>query len=502
MSLPAVAETSPPGDRLTSGRHHTSVRRAALVCAMVACINAVVWSFITPPFQVPDEPSHFAFVKQLAETGQLPVSVSAEFSAEELAAMSGLNYYGIARQPQNHTISSPAEQRALEKGIAQAARSSPPGSPAAGVATAQPPLFYALQTIPYRLAPGSLLDRLALMRMLSALMGGLTALFVFLFVREALPGVPWAWTVGGLASALTPLAGFMSGSVNPDAMLFTTSAALFYALARAFRRGLTKTSAAAIGAAAAIGFMTKLNFLGLAPGAFLGLIVLSMRAARISRSSAFGALAIALMIGASPLLVYGIIDLSSGDLGSRFLSENVAGRSGHGSTLGDISYIWQFYLPRLPGMTNDFPGIFTLRQIWFNGFIGQYGWIDTVFPGWVYTLALVPAGLILLLGGRALVGGRETLRRRSIELLVYTCMSAGVLVIVGAGSYTAFPEVDGSFQEARYLLPMLPLLGAIYALAARGAGRRWGPTLGMSIVLLALAHDVLSQLLVVARYYG
>jgi 4-amino-4-deoxy-L-arabinose transferase-like glycosyltransferase len=502
MSGVAVANAAGTSARPAAARSSKSVRRAALTCAVVACVNAVVWSFITPPFEVPDEPSHFAFVKQLAETGHLPTSSSANFSAEELAAMSALNYYGIARQPQNHTISTPAEQRALESAISAAARSAPPGSPSAGVATAQPPLFYALQSIPYQLAPGSLLDRLALMRMLSALMGGLTALFVFLFLREALPAVPWAWTVGGLGAALAPLAGFMAGSVNPDALLFTMSAALFYALARAFRRGLTLKSAAMIGAAAAIGFMTKINFLGLAPGALLGLIVLTVSAARVSRGSAYRALALALAIGCSPLIFYGIADLSSGDLSSHFFSENVAGRSGQGSILSAISYIWQFYLPRLPGMTNDFPGIFTLRQIWFDGFVGQFGWIDTVFPAWVYTFALVPAGALLLLCARTITQSRAVLRRRAPEALVYVCMSAGVLAMVGAASYTVFPEVDGAYQEARYLLPMLPLLGAIYALAARGGGRRWGPVIGMCIVVLALAHDIFSQLLVISRYYG
>ena len=62
-------------------------------------------------------------------------------------------------------------------------------SGAAGVATSEPPLYYALETVPYTLAGGgTVLDRLALMRLLSALMGGLTALFVYLFLREALPG--------------------------------------------------------------------------------------------------------------------------------------------------------------------------------------------------------------------------------------------------------------------------------------------------------------------------
>ena len=42
----------------------------------------------------------------------------------------------------------------------------------------------------------------------------------------------------------------------------------------------------------------------------------------------------------------------------------------------------------------------------------------------------------------------------------------------------------------------------LLALAARGAGRRWGPAAGASIVVLFLAHDIFSQLLVVSRFYG
>ena len=123
------------------------------------------------------------------------------------------------------------------------------------MATSEPPLYYALQTIPYYLgSAGTLLDQLELMRLLSALMAGLTALFTFLFVRESLPTAPWAWTVGGLGAALYPLLGFASGAVTPDAMLCAVSAAIFYCLARAFRRGLTRKLAIAIGALIASAF--------------------------------------------------------------------------------------------------------------------------------------------------------------------------------------------------------------------------------------------------------
>ena len=49
---------------------------------------------------------------------------------------------------------------------------------------------------------------------------------------------------------------------------------------------------------------------------------------------------------------------------------------------------------------------------------------------------------------------------------------------------------------------LLPLLGALLILAARGAGRRMGPAVGVLIVVAMLVDDVFSQLRVVAHYYG
>jgi hypothetical protein len=477
------------------------VPRAAWICALVACLNAVCWSIVTPPFQVPDEPAHFAYVKQLAETGHLPSSNLELTSGEEFSALVALRFYKVQFQPQNHTIATQAEQNQLQHDLVVASQNSAPGSPAAGVAKSQPPLYYALEAIPYTLAQsGSVLDRLQLMRLLSALMAGFTALFVFLFIREALPGVRWAWTVGGLAVALAPLLGFISGAVNPDAMLFAVSAATFYCLARAFRRGLSTGGAVAIGLLTAIGLMTKLNFIGLVPGIVIGVIVLSIRAARVHGRSAYRLPAIALAIAFSPVLPYAAINALSGHPTLGLLSTAIG--SLHGSVLAEVNYIWQLFLPRLPGTVNDFPGVFTTRQLWFDRYVGLYGWLDTTFPGWVYSVALIPAGAIALLCGRALFQARAALRTRASEIGVYAVIGIGLLVLVGASSYASFPGVDAEFAEARYMLPMLALLGAVLALAARGAGRRWGPVVGTLIVVLFLSHNIFSLLQVAARYYG
>jgi len=470
---------------------------AAWTCALIACLNAACWSIINPPFQVPDEPSHFAYVQTLAENGRLPTSSNIP-SEEEEVALRDLHHKEVKWHPENHPVATAAEQQRLAHDLARPLRRSGPGG--AGVAATEPPLYYALQTIPYELGSGgTLLDQLELMRLLSALMAGLTALFAYMFVREALPGAPWAWAVGGLGVALTPLLGFMSGTVNPDSMLFAVSAAVFYLLARAFRRGLTPRLAIAIGVVTTIGLLTKLNFVGLLPGVLVGLVVLARRAARTSGRTAYGSLALAIAIPATPVCLYIVINLFSNHPGLGIVSSAIHLTSGRGPLLDEISSIWQTYLPRLPGMANDFPGISTTVQMWFDRSVGFYGWNDTAFPVWVDHIALILAVLLAILGIRALIVVRATLRRRLSELAVYAVMSVGLMALIGADAYLEGP---GSYTEPRYLLPLLALLGAALVLSARGAGRRWGPAVGALIVVLFLAHDVFSQLQVIARYYG
>jgi 4-amino-4-deoxy-L-arabinose transferase-like glycosyltransferase len=478
------------------------VPRTAWLCAIVACLNAAAWSIITPPFQVIDEPSHVAYVKELVEKGRLP-SGTGSLSYEEEVALQDVHLKKVAERPQFHTISSRAQEQQLESDLHRAELYPTAGGDYGGVATPEPPLYYALEAIPYSIGKGgTLLDRVELMRLLSALMGGLTALFSFMFVRELLPRVRWAWTVGGMGVALVPLLGFMSGAVNPDAMLYAVAAALFYCVARGFRRGLSRRAALCLGAVIAVGFATKLNFVGLAPGGLLALVVLSVRASRTAGRAAYVSLAAALAVALLPPAVYVIGHLASGAPALGIVSHGLDFTHARGSLWAEASYIWQFYLPRLPGMHDDFGGVLTTRQLWFDGYVGLYGWLDTTFPGWVYSVALIPALPIAGLCIRSLTGRLPALRARAWELAVYCVLAIGLLVLIAADSYLAFPEVNAEYADARYLLPLLPLLGAVLALAARGAGRRWGPIAGALIISLFLAHDLFSQLQVVARYYG
>jgi 4-amino-4-deoxy-L-arabinose transferase-like glycosyltransferase len=350
------------------------------------------------------------------------------------------------------------------------------------------------------LGAGNVLVQLQLMRILGALFGALTVLFTFLFLRECLPGAPWAATAGALCIALQPLLAFMSGSVNPDSLLFAIAAVNFYCLARGFRRGLSRRLAAALGTVIALGFLTKLNYIGFAFGVYVGLAALGWRAARAG--GPLRSPAIAGGIGAVPLMLYVLRNLLTGrpTLGVAASAINIA----TGKSLGDVlSYSWQLFLPRLPGMPHYFVGVDTLKDVWFDRSVGLYGFMDTMFPSWVENVALVPAGIVALLCARELYRQRHVLRARAAELITYVAICVGVLAMIGVSSYNSDVVTgEAAFAEPRYLLPMIPLLGAVVVLAIRGAGRRWAPATAAALVILFFGHDLVSQLQVVARYYG
>jgi 4-amino-4-deoxy-L-arabinose transferase-like glycosyltransferase len=472
----------------------------------VAVVNAVVWSFVTPPFQLPDETSHVAYVQHFSQHAEPPNEPGGPvFSSQEAALLESLRFGSTVGRSETGTISSEAEDDVVD---ATEKRELPTGNDGGIQSNSnQPPLFFALETIAYAVTPSDdLLDRLVSMRLLAALMAGATTLFVFLFLRE-LFAAPWTWTVGALAVAFQPLFGFISSGVTPDALLFTASAALFFALARAFRQGLTVRRGLGIGAALAIGVLAKLNFIALLPGALLGVGLLLLRG-RERRPALSGVGVAAAGLGAAAVAYIGlnrlVWDRSAWGGGLEAAATNATGGPAGAPGIGlaeQLSYTWQLYLPRLPFMNDQF-AYFPPYTSWFKGTVGIFGWLDTSFAAWAYNLALgiaIPLALLALLG---LWQRRAVLVERWPEPLTWITIAAGLLGSIGFLGIRYRADSGFAFEQARYLLPLLALYASAVALAALAVGRRWGRQLGAALVVLALAQGVFAQLLVIGRFYA
>src|SRR3954454_5206203 len=486
-------------------------RRAALACALVAVLNALTWSLLVPPFQVPDEESHTGYVQYLAETGRVPKPGFIGSSDEENALLRALAFGSVIGVRDNRPPHGPgidARLRAIER-----SRPSRVGGGDPAGAGVYPPTFYALESVPYLASPtgSSLLDRLVWMRALCALLAGLTVLLTYRFLRELLPTQPWAWTVGALALAFLPMFGFISGGVQNDAGMYACAAALFWAMTRVLQQGLTPLRGLAVGGALVTGVLIKYTMVGAAPAAAAALLVGLWRArkARADASPADASPArrawlgagVAALVVALPIAAYAALSKWAWGrplTGPLRASHPEIAHSEPSTFTGQLAYAWELFLPRLPFMDDKFPGITPLWDTWYLGGIGRFGWLDYGFPEWVAILLLPVVLAVIVLAIRAAWQARPPLA----NIAVYAVAVLGLMALLAVVGYHYELKFATYFQSPRYLFALLPLGAAIVAMAARGAGRRFGPAVGAVLVVLVMALSVFAQLAALERYYG
>lgn len=484
------------------------VPRAGWACFVIALVNAAIWTVVVPPFQIPDEITHFAYAQYLAETGKAPPQGNVpQFSAQEQVALNDLLFFAVIGQPGQRGILTPAEDQALRSALAQ--HPSPVGPGGASDTTNQPPLYYALEAIPYWISPShDILARLELMRLESALMAALTVLAVFMFLRELFPRSPWSWTVGALVVAFQPMFNFIAAGVQGDNLLYLTSALTFWLLLRGYRRGLTRRSAAVLGLVVAAGLLAKLTYIAFLPGIGLALLLLAWRALPEGRRRAAESLLIPVLFAALPVAVYTILNVTAWHRGSPLaggLAGATTGSLGPGKTVTlreSLDYIWELYLPRLPFMHHSYFAGYPVGYIWADGTIGRFGWLDYGFPNWVYTFGRIVFGVI---GALALVGVFRLRHRVRAVLPIFGCfavMAVGLFAAIGYAGIRYRMTTGYQFEQARYLFPLLAIYALVAVLAARALGRRWAPVLGAALVLLAMAHGLFAETLTISRYYG
>jgi hypothetical protein len=487
------------------------IPRAGRWCAVIALVNAAVWAVVIPPFQVPDEISHFGYAQYLAETGRPPPQEPGreQYSAEEQLVLNQLRFFAVVGRRDQRGLWTAKDDSSLRTALAT--HPSRRGAGGSSSATNQPPLYYAFEAIPYWLSPShDILTRLLVMRLFSALLAAGTVLSIFLFLRELLPGTPWAWTAGALAVAFQPMFMFISAGVHGDTLLFFASAATLLALTRSFRRGLTPRRGLAIGAFTAIGVLGKLTFLAFVPGIALGVLLLLWREWRATpreRRTALAGAGAAAAVVAVPVVVYLLLNAVVWDR-SGGATAGVGGTvTGHAISLKErLGYIWQLALPRLPFMKDQF-GAYPLWETFFKGFIGRFGWVDYGFPARIYSAAAVVFAAFLALASFALARAGRRLGWSGIGwrvplAITFAVMVAGLFAAIGWQGVAYRADTGFTFEQARYLFPLLAFYGLLVAIASRAAGRRWGPALGALIVVLAMAHGLFAELLTISRYYG
>jgi hypothetical protein len=508
LVLPAIGMLAVRCLALALARTGWSARRAGAWLVAIATVNFACWALITPAFQSPDEVDHFAYVQSLVERGEGPSTDAAapidRWSSSESLALEATDFLtdhevGGTRMP----WTSLAQDRYRE--LAAIQRPAADNGGGYSTSAAHGPLYY------LALAPGYLLARhgtafaqLTLMRLSSALLGALAALFAFLIVRELAPGRPWLAVLAGLLVVYEPMYGFISGAVNNDVGVNAAAAAVAFLLIRLLRRGLTIPWGLFTGAVLIALPLVKETGLSLYPVAALALIAALL--AHHTRADLAGWLALAVgavLMGELSAHVLSSLQPPAAANGFSAIGSNT---SAVHEALHDIpdfaSYLWQVFLPRLPGMTRHFsvsgnPGytIF-IKRGW-----GAFGWYDIFFSHWVYIVILLAMLVTVALGVWAAAREWAWIRRHGLETLTVLLLPAAVIAGFEAAYYSpAAQTVIPTF--GRYVFPAIAPLAVIVVGALHAFGRRNMLYFGVALLVAMIALSCCAQLLTLTSFYA
>lgn len=492
-------------------------RRAAATIAALACANASLWAILTPAFQAPDEPAHFSFTQSLVENGKVPDKAPTNtppISSRAALALDSVRAFALVCPP--HLLDRPClsvvrppwlsedEQRWKRRLAAVSTRRDDGGGFSFEVSP-HGPGYYALTAPAYLAAHGqSTFSQLTLMRLVSALLAAVTAACAFLTVLELVPRQQWVAAVAGLLVAFQPQFSFISGTVNNDNGVNAAAALLIFLLIRGLRRGPTARLGAAIGAALVAVHVTKGTGAALYPAALVGITGMTWRYGLRAHISAYGAL-VAVAGG-----LQGVWGLMASSIGSRPFT-TPGGSAGPGLAgvveraiehpQAFASYVWQFFLPRLPFMTDFFAYAWPAYDVYLVGGWAAFGWLSVRFPDWVYVVILIVSVIVAVACTAVVVGNRVAAAARNWELAVLLVALASVLVGVNAGIFEPnFRWAPG--EQGRYIFTAMVPLAAIAAGATMALGRVRGPAVGAVLAAAVMGLGGASQMLMMTWLFG
>ncbi len=462
----------------------TGGARTALAVGAIALATAATWALVTPPFDGPDEPDHFAYAQHLAESGDPPdrsPSSRRAYSSSAVEALEAMRVYSFVESPEGRPPWLGVDERRFERRWNAARASSDNGGGYLVSTAAHSPAYYTL-TVPayYAASSGDIFDRLTLMRFVSALLGALTAALAFLAVRELFSRHEWAAVAAGLLVAFQPMFGFMSGVVNNDAGVNAAAALLVYLMLRGLRRGLTLPLGVATGATAAMLPLMKGTGYALYPALAVALTGMVWRRHSPRQLVGLGAL-VGTAAGAQG--IWSAIARSF----DRTTLTTPGGGSGPVRRALDapdlyLSYLWQTFAPRLPFMTDLHSQRWPAYDIYVERGFAAFGWYAVKFPIWVYVLIAVAALAAGALCAVALWRERIAARARGWELTALVVAVVGVIGGVAAAYMTSHGDRPVVAEQGRYAFTAIVPLATIALGACFAFGRRRAPAVAGGVV--------------------
>lgn len=463
----------------------SSRTRVGLALVGVALLVNLLWAFLVPPWQAPDEWTHFEYVKLILETGR-PVSypdISPEIMGEILDSMIRHDYWRFGWAPYPYDPSNPPQS--FEETV--------PVFMAHGLH--HPPAYYAAAALFISPLSGSGVDQqLLAARVFSALLGALSVATAYGTARAIFPAKETLCRLTALIVALLPMHAFINASVNSDALAELMVSLLILQWVVILRRGLSPLLAVGLVFATAVGLLTKRVTVMSLPISAVGLLLWltgkPWRSVSAWKAAVVGAGLILVIIG---LLTWRdeICEFIPG--ASQFVLR-------YPRYLAIPEDIGAFILNPKYRTAKAFRRHFFWTQTLFETFWARFGWMNVRPHAYLYWLlggfTLASGfGLMRFLVRHTQRGDLEASQWRTISFLLFTFPIALVVIFFGHLRSKELHPIGP--PQGRYFLPVVVPIALMLAMAARGL---W-PKVGDHMLRLGYgAGFLLLNLFCLARY--
>jgi hypothetical protein len=422
--------------------------RIGLWLACLAFLHGLVYLALTPPWQAPDEPQHFQYVRFLLDERRLPTqkdaAIDTPLTEQVRQSMLQFDFWALR---EHDTVPLKLEHR---------------------IGWVHPPLYYSLAAVALApFGPLNVVAQLYIIRLFSVILTALTIWVSYQAMRCLFPDSPTLAISVPLFTALLPMHAFIGSSVNNDVLAELMGTVVIWLITKTFRHGLNWRRGALLIGVLSAALLTKRTTFFLVPLVAFTLLILLPPSGRRG-VIIIGALAIPIwlvLLHQSPTSYIG----------------------GLLRTSGGISQI-----VTMPSLSN--------AALWganlFTTFWGNFGWLMIPLSRTWYGLALI----VTLVSGAGWIS-LAWRWRQSIRILApwqRWAMAMWALAIALILTQTlGLVLVTSRYQQARYLFPAILPLATLLVL---GWGACSPPSWQRRIIALGTTLMVFYDLIAITFY--